>query len=358
MNFDLSDEQELLQEMVRQFIANECPPGRVREIFDSEDGRAPKLWSGLAELGLAGIYVPEEFGGAGLEMIDLALVAEVLGEGAVPGPFFGHSLACLALLLAGSDEQKKTWLPQLAAGELVGTIAFAEGEEVWQPGEWRVKAGSTLSGSKQNVPFASAADVIVVGTEDGGLSLVERVSSGLAIESQGGVDRSRRIDAVSFQETPCHELPEGREASPRVRDAGLVLLAADAFGGASRCVEMAVEYAKTREQFGVTIGHFQALKHQLADMAVEVESARGLYWYAAHAYDHIRDESERSAALAKSHLTDVFMQVARDTVEAHGGIGFTWECDVQIYFKRALFDRAFLGTPAVHRERAAALAGW
>jgi alkylation response protein AidB-like acyl-CoA dehydrogenase len=143
-----------------------------------------------------------------------------------------------------------------------------------------------------------------------------------------------------------------------VRDAALVLLAADALGGASRCLSTSVEYAKAREQFGVTIGHFQALKHQLADMALAVEPARALVWYAAHAFDAIPTESPRAAALAKAHLTDVFMQVARDTVEAHGGIGFTWECDVQIWYKRAMFDRAFCGTPGVHRERAARLSGW
>ena len=143
-----------------------------------------------------------------------------------------------------------------------------------------------------------------------------------------------------------------------MRDAALVLLAADAFGGATRLVEMSVEYAKTREQFGVTIGHFQALKHQLANMAVDVEPARGLYWYAAHAQDHVPDQAERSAAIAKAHITDRYLQVARDAVEAHGGIGFTWECDVQIWFKRAMFDRAYLGSPALHRERSAQLAGW
>jgi len=163
---------------------------------------------------------------------------------------------------------------------------------------------------------------------------------------------------VRFNGAACDELPGGPDAAGRVRDAALVLLAADAFGGAWRCVEMAVEYSKSREQFGVPIAHFQSLKHQLADMAVDVEPARALYWYAAHAFDHIPDESERSAAVAKAHLTDRYMQVARDTVEAHGGIGFTWECDVQLYFKRAMFDRTLLGTPREHRERAANLANW
>ena len=172
------------------------------------------------------------------------------------------------------------------------------------------------------------------------------------------MDQGRRIDNVHFEGTPCEALPDGVRAGKRMRDVALVLLAADAFGGAERCVEMAVEYAKTREQFGVKIAHFQGLKHQLANMAVEVEPSRGLYWYAAYAMDHVADEAERSAALAKAHITDGFMQVARDTVEAHGGLGFTWECDVQMWFKRAMFDRAFFGAPSVHRSRAADLSDW
>jgi alkylation response protein AidB-like acyl-CoA dehydrogenase len=358
MDFDLSEEQSLLQETLRSFVANECPPPRVREIFDGSTGHDPVLWKGFVELGFGGIAIAEEYGGAGLELLDLALVAEVLGEGAVPGPFLGHSLAGLALQLSGSEEQKQTWLPQLASGEAVGSVALAEPEGGWQPQDWRLPAGSALTGVKRHAPAASISDLIVVGTSGGGLALVQRDAPGLEIEPVPGVDRSRRLDELRFQDTPCQVLRQGQTASGRLRDAGLVLLAADAFGGASRCVEMSVEYARTREQFGVTIGHFQALKHQLANMAVEVEPARALYWYAAHAYDQIPEESERSAALAKAHLSDCFMQIARDTVEAHGGIGFTWESDVQIYFKRAMFDRAFLGAPSVHRERVAALAGW
>ncbi|HKC50019.1 MAG TPA: acyl-CoA dehydrogenase family protein [Myxococcota bacterium] len=358
MNFDLSDEQELLQETVRQFAANECPANRVRAIFDGDVGHDGELWKGLVELGLGAIAVPDEFGGAGLELLDQALVAEVLGAAAVPGPFLGHSLAGLAVLWGGSDAQKKTWLPKLASGELLGTVAFAEGDERWQPDEWALAGGPTLSGVKTAAPFGAHADLVVVGTAGGGLALVERGARGLSARPLPGVDRTRRIAELRFENTPCESLPNGVAASARVRDAGLVLLAADAFGGAQRLLEMSVEYAKTRQQFGVTIGSFQGLKHQLANLAVEIEPARGLYWYAAHAFDHVREESERTAALAKAHLTHVYMQAARDSVEAHGGIGFTWECDVQIYFKRAMFDRAFLGTPATHRERAAALAGW
>ncbi len=358
MNFDISEEQELLQDTIRQFMTNECPPTHLREVFESETGFDASLWKGMAELGLAGLHLDEQYGGAGLEIIDLALVAESLGYGGAPGPFFGHVLAGLAIQLAGSDEQKKNWLPRLATGDAIGTLAFGESDAAWQPEEWALSGGDTLNGVKLNVPYASIADVIVVGVAGGGLALVEKTAAGLQIQAIEGVDRSRRIDAVTFESTPCDALPEGTAQAGRVRDAALVLLAADAFGSGSRLVDMSVKYAKTREQFGVTIEHFQAVKHQLANMAVELEPSRGLFWYAAHAFDHIGHESERAAALAKAHISDRVMQIARDAVEAHGGIGFTWECDVQLWFKRSMFNRAFLGTPSVHRERAAQLAGW
>ncbi|MCP4039935.1 MAG: acyl-CoA/acyl-ACP dehydrogenase [bacterium] len=365
MNFDLTEEQEMLQETVRQFITNECPLQRVHELFDAEDAHDPALWKGLCEMGLGGIQIPEEFGGAGFELIDLALVAEVLGEGAVPGPFLGHALASLAVLLGGSDEQKEQWLPKLASGEAVGTVALAEGEQVWQPEQWTVawtpqgdSGRGSLSGTKSFVPFAGIADLIIVGTAGGGLALVSSGSDGLEIKEVAGVDRTRRLAEVQLADVSAEQLPHGAAAAGKVRDAGLVLLAADAIGGAWRCVENSVSYAGSREQFGTTIGHFQALKHQLANMAVDVEPARALYWYGAHAFDHIEADRERSCAIAKAHVTDRYMQVVRDTVEAHGGIGFTWEGDVQLYFKRAMFNRAFLGAPEQHRARSADLGGW
>ena len=357
MNFDLSEEQEMLQETVRSFLENECSPTTLREIFDGDTGFSEKLWKGMAEMGLAGLHLPEEHGGAGLEILDLAIVSEVLGYMAAPGPFVGHALAGWAIATGGSDEQKKKWLPALATGDAIGTVALAEEGGAWLPEQWSLEGGS-LSGTKNHVICGDRADVIVVGVAGGGLALVEKGAEGLEIKDIEGADRTRRLFQVSFSKTPSEALPAGEAAATQVRDVGLVLLAADAFGGASRLVEMSVEYAKTREQFGVTIGHFQSLKHQLANMAVEVEPSRGLYWYAAHAMDHVQEESERTAAIAKAHITDRYMQVARDAVEAHGGIGFTWECDVQIWFKRAMLDRAWLGTPSVHRERAAVMAGW
>jgi alkylation response protein AidB-like acyl-CoA dehydrogenase len=358
VNFDISEEQQMLQATIRQLLENECPPTRLREIFDSASGHDPSLWKHMVEMGLAGLIVPEEHGGAGMGMLDLALSAEALAYGGAPGPFLGHSLAVLSIALAGSDEQKRSWLPRLATGDALATVALAEEGGIWQPDEWTLAGGADLTGSKTAVPYPELADVIVVGLAGGGFALVTREADGLTVKRVAGVDGARRIGSLVFENTPCEALPGGREAAPRVRDAGLILLAADAFGSGTRLVDMCVEHAKTREQFGVTIGHFQALKHQLATMALDMEPARGLYWYAAHAFDAIPEKCERIAAVAKAHITDNAMQVARDAVEAHGGIGFTWECDVQLWFKRAMFDRAFLGGPSVHRERAAALAGW
>jgi alkylation response protein AidB-like acyl-CoA dehydrogenase len=357
VNFDLSDEQRLLQDTIRGFLAKECPPTQLRAVFEGE-GHDPTLWKGMVELGLGGLHLSDVWGGAGLELVDLALAAEVLGHAGAPGPFLGHALAGLAIQLAGSDAQREAWLPRLASGEVLGTVALGEPGGLWQPEQWSLESGERLTGTKTNVPHAALADLIVVGLAGGGLGLVERAAQGMAVAPIEAVDRARRIDAVVFQGTPCENLPGGEGVSGRVRDAGLVLLAADAFGAGSRLVEMSVEYAKQREQFGVTIGHFQALKHQLANMALEMEPARALYWYAAYAFDHLPHEAERSAALAKAHITERAMQVARDAVECHGGIGFTWECDVQLWFKRCMFDRAFLGAPSFHRERAARLAGW
>jgi alkylation response protein AidB-like acyl-CoA dehydrogenase len=358
LNFDLTDEQRMLQETVAQYVENECPMARLREIFDGDQGHDPVLWKGLVELGVAGLAIGEQYGGAGLEMLDLAVVAEKLGHAAFPGPFFNHALGALAIELAGSDEQKEAWLPKLAAGDALASIAFSDPSGGWQPGDWSLEAGDTLTGTKSMVPFASEADVIVVGVTGGGMVLVAKGAAGLHCERLDGADRSRRIDDVTFENTPCESLAGGVEAAPKVRDVGLVLLAADAIGGAERCMEMSVEYAKTRQQFGVVIGQFQALKHQLADMALAVEPSRGLYWYAAHALDHVEEDAERTAAIAKAHITDAFMQVARDATEAHGGIGFTWEGDTQMWFKRAMFDRAFLGSPSSHRARAAELGDW
>jgi len=357
MNFGLSEEQKMLQQTVRAFVENECPVAHLREVFDGDAEFDEKLWHGLVEMGIGGLLVPEAYGGAGMEGLELALVAEVLGAGAVPAPFLGHALASVAIIEAGSEAQKETWLPALASGERLATVALGEPGNRWDPSEYRADLrDGRLTGVKSFVTNASRADAIVVGLADGKLALVDRGAEGVKITPVNCADRTQRSHSVEFVNAPAELLSV--PAANRVRDAGLVVLAADALGGAWKLVEMSVEYAKTREQFGRKIAEFQAVKHQLADMAISVEPARALVWYAAHAFDHIREQSEHAAAMAKAHVSDRFVQVSRDAVEIYGGIGLTWECEVHIWLKRALFDRTYLGLPGMHRERCARLSGW
>ena len=358
MHFGLTEEQKLLQETLRSFVASECPPPRLRELFEAGRGNDAALWKGLSEMGVTGLVVPEAYGGAGLELLEASLVAEQMGAGALPVPFLGHVLACLALNLAGSDAQKERWLPTLASGAALGSVALAEDGDAWDPETWQLRAdGGALRGRKRHVPAGADADLLVVGTESGGLALVARGARVVA-EPESALDRTRPVAALRFEGAACEPLAAARGASARLRDAGLVLCAADAFGAAWQLVQMTVAYAKSRQQFGQPIAGFQAVKHQLADMATQIEPARGLFWYAAHAWDHLPDEAPRAAAIAKHHLTERAAEIARAAVELHGGLGFTWECDVQIWMKRALFDRAFLGAPAHHRARCAAMGGW
>jgi alkylation response protein AidB-like acyl-CoA dehydrogenase len=355
MEFSLSEEQELLQDTVRAFVARECPPQTVRAIFDGERQLVSALSKGLTELGITGLAIPEAHGGAGLELLELALVAEELGRGAVPVPFLGHALAAVALVRGGSAAQQAAWLPRLANGSARATVALAENGR-WLPAQWTVEiANNRVSGRKQFVPEAEGADLFVVGCRGGALALVE-AGSAVRVTPEPTLDRGRPLAALDLADAPAEPLA-GADAACLV-DAGSVLLAADAFGAAHQIVRATAAYVQSRRQFGQPVAQFQAVKHQLANMAVDVDPTRGLWWYAAHAFDHVPAEVSRAAALAKAHITDRAQQVARDAVEAHGGIGFTWECDIQIWFKRAMFDRLWLGAPELHRERFAALEGW
>jgi alkylation response protein AidB-like acyl-CoA dehydrogenase len=340
MDFGLSEDQELLQETVRGFVRGECPVPRLREIYDA-GGFEPALWKGLAELGCAGLALPEAHGGAGLELLECALVSEALGAGAFPGPFLEHTLAGLAIRLGGSDAQRARWLPALAAGEVIGSVALGESGERWLPAQWTAALeGGRLSGAKAFVPHGARAGLLVVGTRGGGLALVEGGAPGLACAPVDSVDRTRAVDMLRLEGTPAEPLPGGREAAPRVVDAGLVLLAADAFGAAWRMIDLTRDYVLARKQFGQPLAQFQAVKHQLANLVTDTEPCRGLWWFAAHAFDHRADESGKAAAIAKAHVTEVAADVGRGA------------------FERALFDRHFLGAPDLHHDRNAALAGW
>ena len=362
MDFGISEEQRLLQDTIRRYVEAECPTTRVRQIMESETGHDPALWRGLAELGVAGLLVPEAHGGAGMELLDAALAAEALGWTCAPGPFLGSAMATVALVASGNAEAQRTWLPAIASGERLVTFALGEGLGEWDAAKLTTKAtGGTLTGEKPLVPYGNVADAIVVAAIDAdgpGLWIVERGAAGMTHTTLKVFDMTRRVSMVAFEKTPAVKIATGRAAIDRARDAGLILVAADAFGGAAKCVDMTVKYSLTREQFGQPIGAFQGVKHQLADLTTDLEPARSLWWYAAHAFDHIQDKSERHAAIAKAYLTDLFDRVGRYAIELHGGIGFTWEFDLHLWWRRTLFDRAFLGEAHYHRERAAVMAGW
>ncbi|RJG00645.1 acyl-CoA dehydrogenase family protein [Noviherbaspirillum sedimenti] len=359
MNFDLTDEQRAFQDSIANYLNDACTIPAVLATFEAQSPPALQYWSGLMELGVGGLTIPEQFGGFGLELLDLAAVVETAGRFVMPGPLIEHAMAAYAISLGGTEAQQARWLPDLASGRLRATVALTEGQEGWMPGDWHMPCDDTLNGAKHYVPDALDADLIVVGLSGGRMAVVERGANGLELTALPSLDGSRRLYQVTFNATPAELLPAAQECAQRICDVGLVLLAADAYGGAKRCIEMSVEYARQRVQFGQQIGKFQAVKHQLADLAVEVEPAAGLYWYAAHAFDHERpDKASKAAALAKAHLTDVYTAASRRMIELHGGIGYTWELGAHLWLKRAVFDHNYLGRPSLHRARYASMAGW
>lgn len=361
MDFGLSEDQQLLKTTVGRFLTDRCPTTRVREVMESDNGHDEELWAGLAELGVMSLAVPEAHGGLGSEFLDLALVAEELGYAGAPGPFLGVAMATIGLSLGDDDTAKARWLPELAAGAALGTTAIGEAESVWDPAQLQAAVlDGKISGRKPLVPYAAISDFILVAAREGddlGLWLVEAGAPGMTITTLAGNDMARRLDDVVFEDTPATKIGDAA-AVARTLDAGLILISADAFGGAKKCLEMTRDYSLEREQFGQPIGAFQGYKHQLADIAAEIEPCMSLYWYAAHAFDSFPDDTPKHAALAKVRLGEVFNRVAFQCTELHGGIGFTWEYDLQLWFRRALFDKAFLGEAAVHCERVARMADW
>jgi len=375
MDFGLSEDQQLLQSSAAEFLAGECPPSFVREVARDEEGYPRGLYRQMAELGWMGLIVPEAYGGAELALLDLALLTEQLGRAVVPGPFFSSAvLATLTILYGGSSAQKKQWLPRLATGEVVGTLAWLEASDRLDPPGVAARArkagtGYRLSGQKMFVTDAHVADVIVAAFRTAGrgedgitLFLVPRETPGVTITPLQSIDQTRRPMEVRFEDV---ELPasavlgtahKGWKTLTRVFDAAAVTLAADSLGGSERALEMAVEYAKVREQFGRPIGSFQAMKHMAAEMVSEIEPARSLVWYAAYAYDAVPRDASRAAAMAKACLSDVYSRTTNRAVQIHGGIGFTWEHDIHFWFKRAKWNEFAFGDASYHRERLAQLA--
>jgi alkylation response protein AidB-like acyl-CoA dehydrogenase len=357
VRFDLSDVQDSLSASVTAVLRQECTPDRLRSAIDSDSAPNERLWDALSSLGLFGIALPEECGGIGGGLLDLAVAAEALGYAAAPAPFVEHALATLAIAFSGTPEQAARWLPPLLSGSRQATLATLDTDPFWSPDRWTTKPGDPLVGRATTVLGAASADIIVVGLA-GGFAVADMNDPAVAVDPVDVLDRTRPIGRVVL-DAPAYETLAGDAMSlGRIRDAALVLLAADAAGGAAHCLDAAVRYAKSREQFGVSIGHFQAVKHHIAGMALACVPTRTLYWYAAHALDQGSPDSARAAAVAKAQLTESFVSVARGAIDVHGGFGYTWECDLHIWLKRAILDRAIFGGPEVHRARVAELSGW
>ena len=354
IDFGLSEDQEALQRAAREFLAAECPPALVRDTAKQPNGVPRGLYAKMAELGWMGLVVPEAQGGLGLGTLELAVVLEELGRVAAPGPFLSTQLVIAALVRAGSADQRRAWLPGLVAGRAFASLAYLEESDRHDAGGVTLRArrtrdGYSLAGAKLFVLDAPGAD----------LFLVPRKAAGVRVRPEETIDLTRRVGEVTLRDVAVPRVAllggEGK-AWPlleRLLDLGAIGIAADSLGGAERSLEMAVEYSKTREQFGRKIGSFQALKHMAAEVVAEVEPARSLVWYAAYAFDHRPREAARAATVAKARLGDVYARAVRRAVEMHGGIGFTWEHDLHLWFKRARWNRVAFGDPDHHRERLA-----
>ena len=373
MDFGLSDEQRQLRESAREFLSNECSPAYMRKTMADEAGAARELYAAIAGLGWNGLLVPERYGGAGMGMLDMGVLLAETGYAAMPGPFlFSSTLAASALVHGGSDEIKERWLNSLATGTAIGTVAITERNDSLNPVEMATSArregsGWLLNGTKMFVPYAHTAGFIVVvarigsSPADVGLFVVQADAPGVRIRMLRGLDLTRRLCALDLDAVVVPrsaELSGGMALYSRLLDIGALAIAADSLGGMDRALAMAVDYSKVREQFGKPIGSFQALKHAAAEIVAELEPARALLWYAAYAQDAGADAAPRAAAMAKALLCAIYTRGTDRAVLMHGGIGFTWDHDIHLWFKRARFNESFLGSPAHHRERVAALGGY
>ena len=363
MNFAFSDEQEELRAAVRRFLAEKSPETEVRRLMDTTEGYDPAVWSQMADqLGLQSLTIPEEFGGSGFTYVELLVVLEEMGAALLCAPFFSSvALAANALLTSGDDESKKAYLPGIALGETIATLAITEDNGRWDFGGIELVAakkgdGWTLNGHKMYVIDGHTANLMVVAARTpAGVTLfaVQDDAPGLTRTPLPTMDQTRKQARLEFSDAPAALIGTdgGAEAGlSKTLDLAAVALAAEQVGGAQHVLDASVEYAKTRIQFGRPIGSFQAIKHKCADMLLEVESAKSAAYYAAWAAAEDSDELPVVASLAKSYCSEAYFHAAAENIQIHGGIGFTWEHPAHLYFKRAKSSELLLGDPSYHRE--------
>lgn len=370
MLFEFSDEHGELRRTVRDFLEKESDEKRVRELMVSEQGYDPLCWSRMAEeLGIVGLIVSERHGGAGFGMVELAIVAEEMGRALLCAPYLGSAvLATSALELAADEAAQNEILPKLASGEAVGTLAFSEVANPWDLSAIAMTAESSesefkLSGEKIYVlDGLIASEIIAAARADGELALfrVAADAPGFSREALPPLDPTRRLAALRFDRTPATRISSG-DISDKLElalERAIVTLAAEQLGGAQCVLEMATDYAKTRFQFGRPIGSFQVIKHQCADMLVEVEFARSAVYNAAFESEEDPVSASIAARMAKSYCSETYLDVANRNIQVHGGMGFTWEHGAHLYYKRAKASEVLFGSPSYHRERMATSLGF
>jgi len=343
MNLDFSDDQKALQDQVRRFLAERCSPQAVRAILEGPEPYDRALYRGLAEMGVLGAAIPEEYGGVGLSKLELCLMAEELGRALAPVPVASSIYLCAEfLLLAGTEAQKTAWLPKLASGEAVGTYALAEtAGRVTEASIRSAFKDGKLTGVKTAVPDGDVADVaVVLASAPGGLqlALVELKAAGVTVETLETIDPTRSYAKITFEGAAAEPLcaaGDGWGLSERVMDRAAILMAFEQIGGADRSLEMARDYALERMAFGRQIGSFQAIKHMLADMYVSAALARSNGYYAAWALSTEAAELPVAAATARVSATQAFQHCAKNNIQAHGGMGFTWAFDCHLFYRRS-----------------------
>jgi alkylation response protein AidB-like acyl-CoA dehydrogenase len=367
MNFGFTEEQDLLRQEVRKFLDAHCPLETVRKLMETPDGFSRELWKQLGELGWLGLTIPEAQGGAGLGWVDLVVVLEEMGTSLFPSPFLATTIAAAAIRECGDDAQQARWLPAIAEGASIASLAFLEASDRWDVAGVALEGvakdgGVVLSGEKVQVLDAPAADLLVVAFRRGdaiGLAVVDRNAPGVSVTATPSIDQTRRVGRVRFERVAVAAdamLANANGASlARVLDLATAAVTAELLGAAAAAVQITVKYAQQREQFGAPIGRFQGVKHPLAEMLVDVESAKSILYYAAWCLDERDPDAARTVSLAKAYASEAFARIGVDAVQLHGGVGFTWEYDPHLYLKRSKWARPAFGDSDFHYDRVIAI---
>jgi alkylation response protein AidB-like acyl-CoA dehydrogenase len=369
MKFSFTDEQQAFRDQVRRFLSDKSPTTEVRRLMETDEGNDPAAWQQLSgELGLTGIAIPEEYGGFGGGVSELAIAIEEGGRALLCAPLFASGVMAATAILKGADEsQKRALLPDIACGQTVATLAIAEDSGHWDHAGIAMTAAPDgdafkLNGTKSFVLDGHTAGLLIVAARDPGSENAEGLSlfsvsgnaAGLTRTLLKSTDATRKIARLTFNGVEAQLLgKQGAAAGPlsETLDIAAICLANEMVGGAEQLLESAIEYASMRVQFGRPIASFQSLKHKAADMLIDVELAKSAAYYAAAAADEGDEDISALASLAKAAAADSYMQTAIHTVQIHGGIGFTWDNDTHLWFKRAKSSEAFLGNSNYHRER-------